>query len=96
MDAVSACAAYGLETSGTICWTVQKNGDNGQKIAYQCHCDNMDFCPVFMMIRIMLRYVHYLGRDCTKFLAVHASSSGQLRHVVRTDIDSVLKVTVVR
>ena len=96
LDAASARAAYGLVTAGTICWTVQKNGDNGQKIDYQCHRANMDFCPVFMMIRIVRRYARYFGRDCSKPLAVYATASGQLRNVVRTDIDSVLKATVVR
>ena len=58
LDAATDQAAYSLVMASTICWTVQKYDGNGQKIDYQYHQANVDFCPVFMMICIVCRFDH--------------------------------------
>jgi hypothetical protein len=95
-----ACASVetALDTvdSVSIRWTTQKNGTRGEIKIFHRNPKCQGLCPVYRFLRIVRRFVQYMGHRPDIPVSVYKGPGGIIRNVTRTKIDTVLQDTVCR
>ena len=69
----------------------QKNGDNGQKVAYAKNPENPDFCPIVAGTNIRKR-AQRLGVEKDTPIAVYKNDKGSYSHITEKDIERILQM----
>lgn len=92
VGASTSVAAWGLCDNAQLNFGIQKNGTRNQKLDYAKSTGTRSFCGLYRLICIIRRFDRLVGISHKKVpLAVFHTASGQVRNIVRKDMDKTIK-----